>query len=578
MKEMKLMSYQDTVAARSGLVIGRPPATAGHCERPLEWIHDCIRNHKTCASYQTIISAESSFPTRVLDVGLVTEDEIRLTSGSGLSGNYAALSHCWGTSPIIKTTKASFDTLKKCIETEKLSKVFRDAVSVTRGLGLQYLWIDSLCIIQDDAEDWEAEAANMAQIYSQAFVTIAACAASDGSEGLFPKDLDWSLIKLSSTSRTHQDQGILIGLPLHKFQSLSAAPLSTRAWTLQERVLSTRILHHGFDQVHWECREVIKSEGNNPPFGSYLDSSQVSSFHNGWLTRISRDLMPESVFDTELFGQHGHPRSPHDSWYGMVQEYTQRHLSYGDDKLPALSGLANVYSRRHGVDYVAGLWAQDLWVGLLWYSRNNESLSRPRSYRAPSWSWASVDGPVDFFSINAGHVPIDTLDFEDGEHWIELAGKDPCGKIADGALTLKGYIREAVIRTIEEDSEYDGVRLTKQIVCDEISAIGSATLDSPIPDGPIYCLKISSYYLIHGTRLDSALVLLLSPTENQDEWEFRREGFAVFFENREYNADRTLRPTQRAEEWTNPYGDEGADADTLRGWFDDALWEHICIV
>ena len=109
-------------------------------------------------------------------------------SGSGLTGGYAALSHCWGISPIIKTTKASFDTFTKCIETEKLSRVFRDAVSVTRGLGLRYLWIDSLCIIQDDAGDWKAEAANMAQVYSRAFVTIAACAASDGSWGLFPKE------------------------------------------------------------------------------------------------------------------------------------------------------------------------------------------------------------------------------------------------------------------------------------------------------------------------------------------------------------------------------------------------------
>ena len=114
-------------------------------------------------------------------------------------------------------------------------------------------------------------------------------------------------------SGTSPDQGILIGLPLHKFQSLSVAPLSTRAWALQERVLSTRILHHGVDQVHWECREVIKSEGNNPPFGSYLDSSQESSFHNGWLTRISHDLMPESNLDPTLLGKHDHPRSPHDS-------------------------------------------------------------------------------------------------------------------------------------------------------------------------------------------------------------------------------------------------------------------------
>jgi hypothetical protein len=147
---------------------------------------------------------------------------------------------------------------------------------------------------------------------------------------------------------------------------------------------------------------------------------------------------------------------------------------------------------------------------------DNEFLSRPRSYRAPAWSWVSVDGPVDFFFINTGHVPIDTLDFKDVEHWDELARKDPYGKIANGTLVLTGYIREAVIRTIE-DSAYDGVRLTKQIVCDEVSAIGSATLGSPIPDCLIYCLKISSYYLSYGMKVNSALVLLSSPTENSGE-------------------------------------------------------------
>jgi hypothetical protein len=559
-------------------VIGRRPASPGRLERPLKWINDCIRSHKSCASYQKIVSTESSFPTRVIDVGLAPDDTLRLVFGSGLTGNYAVLSHCWGTSPIIKTTKAGFDEFTKCIEVEKLGKVFRDAVSVTKGLGLRYLWIDSLCIIQDDPGDWEAEAANMAQIYSQAFVTIAACAASDGSKGLFPVDLQWPSVKLSSRSRSGQNRDILVGQPLHRFQSLSTAPLSTRAWTLQERILSTRILHYGSDQVHWECREVIKSEGNNPPYGAYLDSSQNSSFHDGWLTRISNDLMQDFNLNSLLVRQHSHSRSPYDSWYGMVAEYTKRNLSYADDKLPALSGLARVYSKRYGVDYVAGLWAQDLWIGLLWYSKENEPLSRPQSYRAPSWSWASVDGPVDFFSINAGQVPTDTIDFEDGEHWIDLAGKDPYGRVKGGTLTLKGYIREARIRTIEEEDEYEGVRLTKQIVCDEISAIGSATLDTSMRDGPIWCLRVSSSYLNNGIKIHSALVLLLSPTENQDEWEFRREGFAAFFESRVFNPDRTLRPTQTVDEWKNPYGGDGADAQTLEGWFEDGLYEYICII
>jgi hypothetical protein len=176
---------------------------------------------------------------------------------------------------------------------EKLSEVFQDSVSVTRGLGLLYLWIDSLYIIQDDVGNLGAETGGMAQIHSQALNKIELHVRNASRPGY----LDWPAFTKVSESLNSTS----------KYQSLD---------------LAGSVLHYGLDQVHRECREVIKSEGNNPQFGSHLDSSQESSFYNGWLTRISHDFMPKSVFDSKLLGQHGPPRTRYDSWYGTVQEYT----------------------------------------------------------------------------------------------------------------------------------------------------------------------------------------------------------------------------------------------------------------
>jgi hypothetical protein len=171
-----------TAAAVSNTVVGRLPRPIEQCDRPLEWLRTCLDTHSQCASYEKIVRDEISFPTRVLDVGGSSDSEVlRLVHGAGLVGRYVALSHCWGKNPVIKATKASLDSFLKCIDPGSLTRTFRDAVMITRRLRVRYLWIDSLCIVQDDNEDWEREAAKMAQVYSQSLVTLAASAASDGS-------------------------------------------------------------------------------------------------------------------------------------------------------------------------------------------------------------------------------------------------------------------------------------------------------------------------------------------------------------------------------------------------------------
>jgi hypothetical protein len=552
----------------------------------LKWLRTCLDTHSQCVSYEKIVKDEISFPTRVLDVGGTSDSKVlRLVRGAGLIGRYVALSHCWGKNTVIKTTKASLDSFLTCIDPGSLTRTFREAVMITRRLGVRYLWIDSLCIVQDDNDDWEREAANMAQVYSQSLVTLAASAASDGSQGFLRAKPEYPLMEVGFPSgSTRAVHDIAVCHPFNRFQSLAKEPLSTRAWTLQERVLSPRTLHYGSDQLHWECRQTIKSEAGNPPYYPRLNQSEDESYHDGWLNKVPSDLMPEP----QGHGQIAYSEDENedgigyqDSWYGLVEAYTERELSYGDDKLPALSGLASAYEYRHKGTYVAGLWSQDLVFGLLWYAKTNQPLQRPVRYRAPSWSWASVDGPVNFFTISGGRIPEWLIEIEDLVYWTSLSGSDPFGKVTDGALTVTGYLKAGEIKTVKmevlDDVEIEETPLGEgdavQLLFDEISAIGTVTLDSITPDGEAFCLLVASSYLQGAVEVKSAVILLLSSTGKENE--YSRIGFSGLYKAREFRPETTLRPSSTV--WTNP-GDNEEDQNSLVGWFDDAKRLTITIV
>jgi hypothetical protein len=348
--------------------------------------------------------------------------------------------------------------------------------------------------------------------------------------------------------------------------------------------LSPRTLHYGSDQLHWECRQTIKSEAGDPPYYLRLNQSEDESYHDGWLNKVSSDLMPEPQGHGETAYSEDENEDGigyQDGWYRLVEAYTERELSFGHDKLPALSGLASAYGHRHKGTYVAGLWSQDLVFGLLWYAKTNQPLRRPIRYRAPSWSWASVDGPVNFFTINGGRIPEWLIEIEDLVYWASLAGPDPFGKVTDGALTVTGYLKEGEIKTIKmevlEDVEIDGTLLGEgdavQLLFDEISAIGSVTLDSVTPDGQTFCLLIASSFLQGAVEAERAVILLLSPTEKENE--YRRVGFSALHKAREFRPETTLRPNPTA--WTHP-GEHEGDQDSLVGWSDDAKRLTITIV
>lgn len=339
------------------------------------WIDDCVENHAEC---RDLDSTQTQLPTRVIDVGSIESLTVKLFVTNSLQAPYVALSHCWGKLPLLNTTKSTLEERQRAIPIESLPQAFQDAVTITRKLGLQYVWIDSLCIVQDDANDWDIEAAQMADVYGRAFLTISNDWADGSTKPILrpydrkdPKMLDPFITRMMSTRvrRPIDHEG-------------DRGPISSRAWTLQERVLSKRIIHYEAEEMRFECRK-----------GAKCECSDYQMPIRSRITRSTGPLQP-STWPSDLDERLR-------IWFDLVEEYSNRNLSFGADKLPAFYGIAQrLQTGGFGFGkYAAGLWEGAMLVCLLWttaYQLGSDEYptgqkDRPSTFRAPTWSWASID-------------------------------------------------------------------------------------------------------------------------------------------------------------------------------------------
>ncbi|KAI0457716.1 HET-domain-containing protein [Xylaria acuta] len=326
-------------------------------------------------------------PTRLLEIADFGRQVCLHFPGTEHS-RYAVLSHCWG--PVAPTTLTSrtLHKLEAGIRTEELPQTFQDAVWLTHQLEIQFLWIDSLCIVQDDPNDWAQESAKMHSVYNNSFVTIAASRATKSSEGFLGNRVEKSYVAVPFHCQGIAGEVLAFSLPLShvgdptRSVRMEHEPLSHRGWALQERYLSRRTLHFGSDQIFFECEKYCVAE-NTFEGNKYPSISQIRS--SGRLEEMNECLR---------------------EWHRLVEMYSMRKLTHRDDKLPALSGLAAYLSRQLSVEsdamdlssrYLAGLWSDDI-IGELCWGVNGRG-TRPVKYRAPSWSWASLDGSIRYYTI-----------------------------------------------------------------------------------------------------------------------------------------------------------------------------------
>lgn len=351
------------------------------------WLRKCSQTHTRCG-----VRYDYGFkPTRLIEVGHKGKHPrlVHTTGSSPNAGEYLALSHCWGVEmpSIAKTTEATLSRNLSRIRTKKLPRTFQDAIIVTRRLGFKYLWIDSLCIIQDSHEDWQLESALMGKVYSHCYCTLAAAASTDCHGGLFPKHSELAILGTEMSDPLHP--AVLLKPTYDGWDEIfSQSPLNSRGWTLQERELSPRIIYFTKHTMLFECRQARggergESRGQAPlrcEKEELVPKTLIKSIH-------SQRCMDELPLDGESGDNFRWiTQKRYHAWRDMVQGYSQRHLSVPSDKFPGLSGLASELSFLLNDQYVAGLWKRDIICGLSWsYSYEQGTNTSPKSDYGPSW-------------------------------------------------------------------------------------------------------------------------------------------------------------------------------------------------
>jgi hypothetical protein len=491
-----------------------------------EWLGECQSNHAACNRPSR--QGSRPLPTRVLRISPSPENAaipftIQLHEPDGESDTpYIALSHCWGKSGPLRTLKSNIQQHKQEIAFEALPLSFKDVVAKAWYLGIRYLWIDSLCIIQDDNDDWEAEAARMAAVYSNATLTFAATEAADPSQGCCPLYTRAVPIPLEG-----DDDKALVRFLDHLDLNSGHAALNTRGWAFQEAALSRRMVCFDNNQLLWKCSSRHESEDG------LRVASEATPSRGDWnvwacLARLQGGGEPS-----------------YDFWYRMMEDYSSRKFTFEKDKLPALAGIVEVFKDHVDDAPLVGLWRRDILRGLLW--RADKPAERVSfSDVVPSWSWISVSGRVSWARLMCSISPEDQLQVVSAE--VDWAGRPMTSPIAGAALTVHGRLKEAkvvkrgdnLVNLHEIDESSSSASLEPRTLgggSDETAPpgpeiLGYCHLDLAKPVGPhVWCLEVYHGLQREGPetpRNRAHQVLVLEPVDGSQR-EFRRVGVGLLW-------------------------------------------------
>ncbi|KAL2674097.1 hypothetical protein Neosp_012543 [[Neocosmospora] mangrovei] len=404
------------------------------------WIQQCVDTHDECRYG----SENQPFPTRILDIGSEGTCPRLCVPNSDERGKYAALSHCWGDVMPLKTTKSTFDEFCRGIDLSKFPQTFKDAIVACQKLQIRYLWIDSLCIVQDDEGDWAVQSPKMSDVYQNAYITIAAAAARNSTEGCFISR-PFSIRKAFATVAEVQGKVEQVEIFARPWQSdrhwtksigdgpgdRSQNPLETRAWTLQGHILSSRILRFTAHELVWHCREVHLCECR-PGCAFSKEALRLAN-----LDRMSSDK------DCS-FGMRS--SDPCIVWSEVVTPFTRRAITHESDRLPAISGVAAALAGPMGMEYIGGMWKGMLGSTVCWHV-DEPGISRRETYYAPTWSWASVVGPVEAV-WNASTIELPQTEVIDVQY--TLATPNPYGRLSSAKLTIKGLLLDVLMKSPDD--------------------------------------------------------------------------------------------------------------------------------
>ncbi|CAM1504533.1 Fc.00g021240.m01.CDS01 [Cosmosporella sp. VM-42] len=395
-------------------------------------IDACLMYHPHCEASQP----KGHFtPTRLVSIRPGAGIHVALRCRKA---RYAALSHCWGEEakwPACRLTSNNYEKHLTDIPWDTLPQTFQDSITFARGLYIDYIWIDSLCIIQNDEADWKAESGSMCDVYSNSHVTLAALVSKDSTEGLFHRRRPIHIYTLPWRSNLYRHlQAIRVLKSTHRQEEpfsnyitrygQECAPLFSRAWTFQERLVAPRVVFFGKRELVWEC----------------FESQSCECRIRRTLTNTPSPDMTAGKTLKAFYGKGSRKTGPYNTRHHLVHEYSPLALTKASDRLPAIAAIAEQISRSNPSDkYLCGLWQSSLPLELLWTlsrtPRQHQDLSLPQS--APSWSWASVAEQVIWFGVpstKSAEIPkLEVLG-----HALEYSSKSPFGQVSKGSITLRG--------------------------------------------------------------------------------------------------------------------------------------------
>ncbi|KAK4444757.1 ankyrin repeat-containing protein [Podospora aff. communis PSN243] len=400
MSELKLTEYPPDPSLHFMPVAQNPQLAK-------QWLSDCRSNHKDCSNGAIPGGFEAtrsgSFPTRLIDVSRWKEKMVRICDTRNTPVPFTALSHRWmsGPRPNWVTQKSNLEKRLAWFSSAPLPRSIKDALQATADLGIQYTWIDSICIVQDDTDDWEREAEQMASIYAHAerkgatpFYPVALRVeregGSDAENASLPTIVRYAYDVLDKPLQVSHGDGESDAYLHHQHAMVSVredvneSHLSDRGWILQERLLSRRSLHFGSSQMYWECPSTTVSEAGETIEKWWLQESIVSG-------RQALAGSSTSLDDA----RHG--------WKDIVSTYSRLKLTHPSDRLPAIAGIAKAFSTfLDDTHYLSGAWSKTFHEDLIWQVDHpmhanldgRDALVISRSDKLPSWSWASVNAAV----------------------------------------------------------------------------------------------------------------------------------------------------------------------------------------
>ncbi|KAL8364879.1 hypothetical protein RB595_003928 [Gaeumannomyces hyphopodioides] len=355
------------------------------------WLRVCLQDHNDCKTNAFDSVRHYELPPRLIEIS-ANGAVARLVEAGETDVPYLALSYCWGVQSVLTMTSHNYSAFQDRLPTQQLPKTIQEAIETTYRIGYHHLWVDSICIMQDSVEDWTKHTVLMGYIYANAVLTIAATSAASGSQGCFlPRP---RAVGQPQSLYDHEVQVpcVLSGRYLGPMflapgdnswfpwsgslvKEVRSSSWKDRAWVLQERFFSPRIVHFGASQTHWECRKCVKSQ-MFPSYELFQDTIELD-----WQKLGDPEGGDVPAID-----------NAEEWWAKVVARYTRMKITYPADRLPALAAIIRETEEAFGLSYAAGLCVETHPQSLLWMARANQE-SEPDK---PHWAGTNVENMPDF--------------------------------------------------------------------------------------------------------------------------------------------------------------------------------------